>query len=399
MSAKTASTNSFYLRLGAAALLGAGVATWPAAANETDQFTLPAEVQFVDIGDYLSLVHYQVLKDTVEHLNERIRWTRSARTEDTRQETLAEYHDPMEVADQVRVRFGPGFIETLRLEEALHSGKARRRYSDQALAYRTGDWIYTYTHLPIDPRKLVLAVQSSTIYAYGVYLGTDKVAHFHDLGHYYFRDYQKHLASGMNSKQARRRVVDEYSNGIISEKSIIGNIATGVHSNADLAANYLGFKFYENLTEPVMLQGEERPPMLVRIGDYWALNHHVRPDTDFFRPFISDHMNEALNPCVYEAGMRSPIRKRIEKMSADILYRYADDDGEPREPEWFDARAEELVTYFGEDYGHTGIVDEMVLLSEACFSDRAVELAAERRLEWGPELNPNADIRAGVRGP
>ena len=62
---------------------------------------------------------------------------------------------------------------------------------------------------------------------------------------------------------ARKRGVDESTavaqavplstgnNLLLSENWLLGRFTTGIRSNADLAANYAGFKFYRNLTEPV----------------------------------------------------------------------------------------------------------------------------------------------------
>jgi hypothetical protein len=215
----------------------------------------------------------------------------------------------------------------------------------------------------------VLFFQSSTLKVYDVYLGTDKLGHFHDLGHIYFKDYLAQRRRGASEDEAVDTIVRRFSVGIISEGFLIGNLATGVYANADLAANYLGMKFYRNLTEPVMLKGREHPPLLVRRGPYLRLNYHVRPDSDFFEPFVSDHLNEALNPNLYEWGMRRPIAKRLEKDSERILKFYADEEGRPQSQRYFEDKAEELVTYFGENYGHTGIRTEMVTIANSCFSE------------------------------
>ncbi|HZM00350.1 MAG TPA: hypothetical protein VFD43_08870, partial [Planctomycetota bacterium] len=57
-----------------------------------------------------------------------------------------------------------------------------------------------------------------------------------------------------------------------------------------------GVRFFENLTEPVVLKGERREPLVVRSGVFWRLNRHVRPRSGWLAAFVSDHWNEALNP-------------------------------------------------------------------------------------------------------
>ena len=87
-------------------------------------------------------------------------------------------------------------------------------------------------------------------------------------------------------------------------------LTTGIRSNADLAANYAGFKFYRNLTEEVRIGDRVMPPMLVRQGPYWRLNDQVQPDSDFFTAFITPHWNEALNPNVYAIVTDARVRAR-----------------------------------------------------------------------------------------
>jgi hypothetical protein len=340
----------------------------PALADETDQFTLPDRDQFIDMGDYLALVHYRVLEKVVSDANERIASVKKTVSSDAwRARRLNDLHSPVTLADAIRGAFGPGFFEMRSLEAALRSSSARRLDPDRFCAYRAGDWVYSGSHLPIDPRNLVLLFQSSTLKAYGVHFGVDKIGHFHDLGHIYYKDWVAAVRGGTDPDEAAASVVKFYARGPISEGAAIGNFATGVYSNGDLAANYLGFKFYRNLSEPVMLEGTEHPPLIVRHGDFWRLNDHVRPDSDYFRPFISAHMNEALNPCVYEWGMRDPIRDHLREHSEQILAFYADDLGRPRPREWFEKKAQELSTYHGEDYGHSGMSDGMITIAQACF--------------------------------
>ncbi|TVQ52653.1 MAG: hypothetical protein EA377_09740 [Phycisphaerales bacterium] len=341
----------------------------PAAADETDQFTLPTDQPFADLGDYFNLVHYRVLEEVVEDFNRDVERALRVQNEAERERRMEAMHDPGLIADRVRAKWGPGFFEMRALEDLLHSRNMRETYPDQYTAYRDPFWIYFYTHLPIDPRKLVLLFQASTVKAYGVYFGTDKWGHFHDLGHFYFSDLHRMRGRGMEDEEALRRIVHEYSQGPISEATTIGLWATGVYSNADLASNYAGMLFYQNLREPVELQGETHEPLMVRIGPFLALNKHVRPESAFLKPFITDHWNEALNPNLYEWGMRGPIRSRMEAMADDILKFYCDLDGRPRSPEYFNELAVELSTYFGKDYGHSGIDDRIITIGDACFPE------------------------------
>lgn len=338
-------------------------------ADETDQFTLPDRDTFYDAGPYFNLFHYRILEMAVERANENIREQRLLQPSPRRNEQLARLTSGEYIADQVRNIIGPGFFDMRNLENMLHSSRARKVSEGQIFGYKTPTWIYFYTHLPIDPRKIVLLFQASTVQAYGVHFGTDKFGHFHDLGHLYYKDYLWYRRNDYTHEDAMEQVIRIYSDGPISERGVIGLMATGVLSNADLASNYAGMKFYKNLTEPTMVAGEMQPPLVIRHGDYWRLNHHVRPDNDWFAIFITDHWNEALNPCIYEPGIRWTIANRLRAMAADIRAFYADEHGNERPREWFRDKAEELVTYYGEDYGHTGVTDEMLLISDYCYPD------------------------------
>ena len=50
-----------------------------------------------------------------------------------------------------------------------------------------------------------------------------------------------------------------------------GEATVGIYSNADLAANYAGLKFYLNLTRAVDVGGASLPPVLVRADGKWLL--------------------------------------------------------------------------------------------------------------------------------
>lgn len=361
-------------RMSLAAIIGvliAGVVASPTAsfANETDQFLLPTNRELADVGHLLSATHFRVLDDFVTRANAQIRDAKRLTDRSDREAALRRAQSPSTVANRVRAAFGPGFFETLELENVLRTQSAKTLFPDQLAAFKTSRWVYSSVHLPFDPRKIPLSLPSSTIKVFGHYVGTDKFGHFHDLGHIYHTDFVRLCSSGVDRGEALRRVVKNYSRGPISEAGSIGFFATGVFSNGDLAANYLGFKFYLNLTEPVVLEGREHPPMLVRHGDYWSLNTHVRPDSGFFRVFVSDHMNEALNPCIYEWGAAGPVAKKLRDNAEQILTVYADANGNKRPREWFVEKARSLVDYFGEDYGHSGLDSASVTIAKCCFED------------------------------
>jgi len=338
-----------------------------ARANETDQFTLPPDKEFVDLGPWITECHYRVLEKVVKKANKKIDQAAKIKNKHERELALRKAQSPGALADSIRHSFAPGFFDMMDVEAALKTKKAERNFPGKVLLWAPGNWIYLYTHLPFDPRKIPLLFPAGTIKVYDVYVGTDKFGHFHDLGHIYYKDYLSRRRGGQAEEKAIAGVISTWSRGPISEGAGIGNLATGVYSNADLAVNYLGYKFYRNMTEPVMLQGKTYPPMLVRDGERWKFNKHVGPTTDFMKPYFSDHLNEALNPCVYTADVRFGVENRIRDIAPQILAFYRDEDGKQRPKVWFDGKVEETWTYWGEDYGHSRRNDNLVTIGNTCF--------------------------------
>ena len=76
----------------------------------------------------------------------------------------------------------------------------------------------------------------------GILIGTDKIGHFFQLGYAYFcRKFPK------NTINVGEEDVGEELGSDKSELGLFGLATTGVYSNADIAANRAGAKFYENL--------------------------------------------------------------------------------------------------------------------------------------------------------
>jgi ankyrin repeat protein len=227
-------------------------------------------------------------------------------------------------------------------------------------------WIYHHWALVLDPTKLIRLGRSSTVMIDGDYCGTDKLAHFFHMGYLYFSAYRKARSAGNDEAESEVRAVRL---GINSEDSFLGIFTTGVRSNADLAANYMGYLFYRNLTEDVRVNELVRPPLLIREGPYWRINVHVRPNSDFFSVFVSPHWDEALNPNTYAPGMDRWIRQEIRRRCPDLLAWYRDGQGRPRRRGDFLRIMEELATVDGKDYGHQGVPAALVSIANTCFGE------------------------------
>ncbi len=185
---------------------------------------------------------------------------------------------------------------------------------------------------------------SPTINLFGVYLGTDKLGHFFQQGGQYYEAYRKAEAAGAD---AAKSVRDAIALGVFQEENYYGLLTVGVYSNADLAANYAGLKFFLNLTRPVMLNGRRLPPMLVNRQGLWEINRDLPPD--FLRPFVTDHWNEAINPNLYTGVLLDTVRERFVGRAAAWSAFYG------ANPVASASRSDNLETFYGEPYGHSGM--------------------------------------------
>ncbi len=358
--------------------------------NETDQFLPPPDGRGLkDVSHLMHIAHYRVLERCIDRINGSI--TRALRRGDDAE--LARLHRPEVLADSVRWRFGQGFKEMIQIEDALRHRLARQKAADDdMIAWRNPTWIYFMAHLPIDPRNSVLLFQSSTINVGGVCHGVDKWGHFHDLGHIYYKVYRGRVRRGVDHETALTATVRDFSRGPISEAAVIGMMATGVQSNADLASNYAGMKFYMNLAESVRIGDRVLPPLVVRRGNYWALAEHVRPEGDFLLPFVTDHWNEALNPGRFEIGMRVAIARRIRANRDAILGFYEKHQGLTPSRDTYDQLAESLRTFYGEDYGHLPLADHEATIAHLCFEEsdeQDVQQVVHRHEQIGGDPQPN----------
>lgn len=338
----------------------------PVSARETDNFYLPMDSDLADLGEFLEIVHTLALEKVVENLNARIERTLLIRDESDRTKRLQKLSQPKTIAAEFVKVFGHPMFEDMQMERSIRGAWAAATYEANACSHRN-IWMKFSAHVPLDIRRWTMLTQSRTVKAYGVYFGTDKLVHFHHLGEDYYRKYLSLLGSGVSKDEAYRRVVKHYAaQALFSEKTLFGTLATGVYSNADLAANHVGFKFYLNLTEVVALKGKDCEPLLARSGIFWRLNQHVRPRSGWFRAFISDHWNEALNPSLYDACLRPGIRRVLRNRAEHIVQFYTEVDKRPANAAYFGELAVELSTYYGEPYGHSGEFAKLMTIGNTC---------------------------------
>ena len=337
-----------------------------AAGHETDQFEVPPNRQFADLGDYFNRWACEAITRGVNSTNSEIRKALSAHRSAG---ALAELQSAPHITLAVRNQWPWSVTEIENVETVLRSRRMRQRYPGLVVAYgERFSGVYEFAFIPIDIRMFGhLLFFSSTIKVYGTYLGTDKLGHFTDEGISYYFAYRDARDAGASEHDAIARAVRVGTDGLMSERGMLGLLANADYANGDVAANFAGFLFYRNLTEPMMLKGRLRPPLLRRDGAYWKISEDVRPRSGFFARFISDHLDEALNPGYFDPLVRPGLRLGVRLRTQTILQHYCDEHGVPHSKQWFDRKLRELSTYWGVDYGHLGSYDELVSIGSECF--------------------------------
>ena len=126
-----------------------------------------------------------------------------------------------------------------------------------------------------------------------VLVGTDKLGHFLSQGRKFYRRWLKQQDE---SKAAEHSAY--------TERAIFGQMTTGSYSNADLVANYEGFRFYRSLFEDNVVPG--KPAILAWEEDHWIMQ----------RPFdwadhVNDYWDEALNINHYDVMLYTHMKTRL----------------------------------------------------------------------------------------
>ncbi|HSH06972.1 MAG TPA: ankyrin repeat domain-containing protein [Burkholderiales bacterium] len=352
--------------------LGLIAALSPSAdAHETDQYTLPLGQEFADLRLHFSRMVHDAIAAAVQTTNAEIRKSlaNGKPTWDT-----SWYQSPGFIAGQVWYEVFAAMPTNEMLDAELGVETTRMRYPGLVVVYRPEQLIYDDPLLLIDITKFVRTFfRSSSVNVGGTLFGTDKFLHFFHLGRIYHAEYLEARAEGLDEAQALTRTVDVSAgaNPFLSENGFLGTISTGIRSNGDLAADYAGFKFYRNLTEPVRIGERPLPPMLERDGVYWRLGNRVQPGSDFFAVFVTPHFNEALNPNGYLGPVGERVQAVLRERCYDLLDWYRDARGRLRTREQFEALEQDLSTFYGEPYGYRNDGPDRVSIATTCFEGGA----------------------------
>lgn len=346
----------------AVALIALGFAR-PAHALESDQFTLPPK-QLGDIGPEIDAELKAILLRAMELTNRKIGRLEAERDETTDAEeraeidgAIAELLDPIRMAEAVKRKWGEKLpVTTFETWIVKHKFNASPAYYEPPF----GDTVFADQALW---KPLLIGAMSPTIKVHGVYQGADKIGHLIQQGFDYYRRYRNELRHGGTEAEAIKAAVDF---GIDMEKTWGGQWWTGVYSNSDLAANYAGMKFYINLGEPVKVGRRTMPAILTTDGGRWAWNPEA--SDKWFAVYVTEHLDEAMNPFWCDGLMRGGLAKRIKARGAQWVAHHNTTMSRER------ARLLRLSTWHGEDYGHSGF-DDVVTIVTAYFDAVAGERA------------------------
>lgn len=348
-------------------LLAGVVALCPTAllAHETDNYTVPRKKEFADLAPLFTDIFYRGLETAAKRTNDRIHHAiRGGMTAST----IAKLQSPDEITRAVRRSFRPTLSLIDDIERMVYSPVLCDQYPGLITGYKRFSCIYDHASFVLDPRQIFKLWRASIIKINGTYLGTDKIGHFICKGYINYNLYRHAIHNGKSPEEAQRKVfeIGTEDNFFYSEKRMVGYLSSGVFSHADLVADTLGFQFYRNVTEPVQVRKRQQPAMLIRIGEYWELAPHVQRDSDFFTIYITDHLDEVLNPNLMEPAMRNPVHKAIQIRSDNLLQFYADRMGNRHNKNYFDDQMKEHSTYYGREYGHEKKYADMVTIGNVC---------------------------------
>ena len=355
-------------------VLAALPAATPSIAHETDNFTPPSGTPLADVELDLMRLFHQRLSNLVEELNDQ---RAKAIERGYSREKIDQMQRPELLAQRCRNQWLITPLVIDRLELKLREKTWLVRHPGQPTALRRINWIYTFGHLPVDPRQLILALHASTIRIGDSYQGTDKYGHFIIKGIWHYRRYLKLRDDDVPHQEALGRLgaFSTSWNLLESERGLFGGVTTGVWSNADLAADYLGALFMINLTETVRVNGADRPPILVLDGDTWRLNDHVRPDGKLVRwYFNSPHLDEALNPSCLIPAFREITISAIQDRADGFLAWRTNANGLRPSAGTLRSIYQRIATLDGVDYGRSELNGRIISTSDVCWPDQPLSI-------------------------
>ncbi|MDQ6786970.1 MAG: hypothetical protein M3033_09200 [Acidobacteriota bacterium] len=337
-------------------------------AFETDQYNLPPE-PLADVGGEVSEYVEQNLTKAIDKINAEISARQNClektasksgkvkcNSAEKERERLSFLRSEDAVAQEIYNLLGAGTIPFTKSGSWMES----HRFLAQPARYKTS---FRQSIFYIVPTNYLTI--SSTVNLYGAQFGTDKIAHFFQQGYSYYKIYRRAFADGATPEKASEKAVRW---GRASERTFYGTLVSGVYSNADLCANFVGMKFYLNLTRDIKIGDNTKPAVLVLENGIWKFNENSDIRQNVIKPFISNHLNEALNPSIFIVGLRSFVRRTVRKQSCrQWLNRFPNQTQSD-----FENASRALQLWNGEDYGFTDS-DKFITIANTCFGDKSAK--------------------------
>lgn len=174
--------------------------------------------------------------------------------------------------------------------------------SDEVDKLETKRFKSIYSGLPLWATRWVAPFGvGPTVKIDGQMIGTDKFGHYFSQGLKFFLRYQKSLDE---SKAAERSAY--------TERALFGQMSTGSYSNADLVANFEGFRFYLSLFEDNVVPG--KPAILAWKEDHWVIQREFT-----WADHVNEYWDEALNINDYDALLYPYMKERLETFCPDYF--------------------------------------------------------------------------------
>jgi hypothetical protein len=258
---------------------------WPLPAYETDQFSNRLE----PIEDSTEVLDARV-NQSIASAARRIRGSRSER-----RVVNAIYHDIG----------GHHWVD--RIERwAMQSEEVDRMTPDRYDSIYQGHPIWA-------TRVAALFGVGPTIKLNDVLIGSDKLGHFLSQGRKFWRRYQRYGNEGQAAERSA-----------YTERALFGQMTTGVYSNADLVANYEGYRFYRSLFEDGIVPG--KPAILTWNEDHWAVQRAFT-----WADHVNHYWDEALNVNHFDALLYRHMKERLQSYCDDYfaapqLYEISDEE-------------------------------------------------------------------------
>ena len=138
-----------------------------------------------------------------------------------------------------------------------------------------------------------------TIMINGQLVGSDKLGHFLSQGRKYYGRYLRSLDE-----------IQAAAHSAYTERAIFGQLTTGVYSNADLVANFEGYRFYRSLFEDNVVLA--KPAILRWDNDHWMIQSRFD-----WADFVNEYWDEALNINHYDSLLYPHMKQRFLTFCAD----------------------------------------------------------------------------------